>query len=270
MTDHTVLPTPSHSAANSGALQLVEAVVLTDSRLAAARNAVRDYRARIKTLDEQHCDLSLDTSELNTKLVAMLALAVLATGADVYTLSAFAQAFGELTSSGNPDTMLLAAIFSLALVACDIGAGLMFSKRTVGGLRSLLRAVLVGGILAVPTTITIGTAMARWSINGTLPPEFAVITVASAAFTLAVHATLLGLAGSGAARWTISRLQRFGLSFREGRELSLVRELEQRLVTDIVRFEVGVPAELKEPLRQRIPVLGDASAEPARTIKTEV
>lgn len=236
------------SAARDGAAPIAKTLMVVKRRLDSATREMNDALEHLSVLDLRHRKLVLNAGELGIRSVILVGSAIILVIMDSQFMAPFAQVVSELTT-GAMGPALLAAVISTALVGTDITVGLIFPSGGIDRRRSLFRSVLVGMLLAVPATMVIATATARWSIQGVMPVEKQWVTLAATLLVVAVHFGLIALSGSGAPAWIRYKIQRFRRMLDKGRAERELIDAQKAYDEAAVDFQVGIGDDIREEMR---------------------
>ncbi|MDB4916627.1 MAG: hypothetical protein JWM95_4271 [Gemmatimonadetes bacterium] len=215
-------------------------------KLALAANA-------LNTLDVNASELLEEADAFRPRTVVVVVLGCCVLLLDQQQLSAFAKLVASLSGASDPSLFWIASIVSLVLIASDFGVGMLFSRRDLSLAASVLRASVIGTLLAVPTVITLATCLARWTDDaGMLPKEKMWVTIAMVGLTFAAHAVIIALAASGVGPWVYYRVARFFAQRRVQVYSDAVFVSQKAIDRAMIRFELGVTEPVRSELRALI------------------
>ncbi len=243
-------------AARIGAAPLIDGLVDTLRAIHQASVLRATLDVRLQALQLEQAKHRFRGAALTTNLVLLVLLAAITLMFDANQLSPFALALTELIVALRPHPQLLAALMSMGMLVCDVAIGHLSHT---GEITSGRRAVLIAVLLAVPTSITLATAVARWGVPGPMAWYMVLATIGLTLLTLALHAGLIGLACSGVAQWSLYRSRYFWLA----RQLAHAQaELDHCIFAADrarVEYELGVPDVIREQFRPMVKELERAA-----------
>ncbi|HXT16429.1 MAG TPA: hypothetical protein VN706_12405 [Gemmatimonadaceae bacterium] len=215
----------------------------------------------LNTLDIDAGELLDEADKLRPRTVMLIMMIVLVMFQDQRFLSAFARMIADLSGTAASSLFWIASVVSLVLTGADVGVGLLFPRRAVSRQMAYGRAAIIGSLLAVPAIISWATCVAGWAdVNGVMPPEKLVVSVAMVALTVAAHAVVIALASSGVGPWVYYRAARMfrvvGLRDLTEKQLESRKELDRRMVRFLLEVGEAKAEKLRDFIFNRAPSKG--------------